>query len=164
MCKPSIRIKYFIHTYRDSFFAKVKRSERGQFSVSDTLDSGIERNGIDKRLVLYRVLAFPPSVFSQQSDFHCRIPYWQYSPFSPSVRRPISCPYVRTQSSKWHEPKCQSTRWRRVLVASLELTWITPIYILHASKLDHNLYNIYPIIHIINYIKAYRRGKLRDSI
>lgn len=89
MCKPSIRIKYFIHTYRDSFFAKVKRSERGQFSVSDTLDSGIERNGIDKRLVLYRVLAFPPSVFSQQSDFHCRIPYWQFSPFTvlPSADR-----------------------------------------------------------------------------
>ena len=61
-------------------------------SVSDTLDSGIERNGIDKRLVLYRVLAFPPSVFSQQSDFHCRIPYWQFSPFVESFRPPTDKP------------------------------------------------------------------------
>ena len=61
--------------------------------------------------------------------------------------------YVRIQSGKWHEPKSQSTRWR-VLVASLELTWISPIYILHASKLNHILYNIYHIIHTIYYVES----------
>ena len=79
-----------------------------------------------------------PRVYSvSKAISHCRIPYWQFSPFTvlPSADRYHLSLYVRTLESVARAQESESTRWR-VLVASLELTWISPIYILHASKLN----------------------------
>ena len=66
----------------------------------------------------------------------------------------ITCPCTSgLLESVARAQESESTRWR-VLVASLELTWISPIYILHASKLNHILFNIYHIIHTIYYAES----------